>query len=209
MAEKLKDSFLFLKSRRLVIYWKMQVLGLKMLLFIKEKTECLNGLKYSQRKFKLEIMEQSIKEIGKFVESAENSKIRAEIWGDFVGWDNRRRGDNGFLVNQLSAHGVKNVLDLALGDGVDTIYLLQNGFEVSCNEYDGAFRAKAVENARKSGFGIRPTSLDWRDLKNVYPKNSQDAMVIFGNSLTCLFGRENQLAALEQFREILRLGGSY
>lgn len=45
--------------------------------------------------------------------SAENSRIRAEIWGDFVGWDNRRRGENGFLVNQLKEHMSRRILDVA------------------------------------------------------------------------------------------------
>lgn len=40
-------------------------------------------------------------ELAKYADSEENAKTRAEIWGDFVGWDNRRRGENGFLINQL------------------------------------------------------------------------------------------------------------
>ena len=144
----------------------------------------------------------------KYADSPENSKIRAEIWGDFVGWDNRRRGENGFLINQLRKIGAKKVLDVALGDGVDTIYLLEQGFDVSSNEIDNSFRKKAVENAKKSGFNIAPTNLDWRELSKAYTENSFDAIICLGNSLTCLFGRENQVQSLKQFYSLLKPGGA-
>lgn len=147
--------------------------------------------------------------IEKFAESAENSKIRAELWGDFVGWDNRRRGENGFLINQLKAHKAKKILDVALGDGVDTIFLMQQGFEVSANEFDDAFRSKAIDNAKRKGFLISPTNLDWQKLSSEYQESSFDALICLGNSLTCLFDPNNQIAALRQFRQLLKPGGSY
>ena len=153
-------------------------------------------------------MEMDLKQIEKFAESEENSRIRAELWGDFVGWDNRRRGEDGWLLNQLSAFKEGKVLDIALGDGVDTIYLLQQGFDVSCNELDDAFRAKAIENATKQGFKIKPTNLDWRKLCSEYQIGFFDVVFCLGNSLTCLFGRDNQLAALRQFHKILQRGGA-
>lgn len=139
--------------------------------------------------------------------SAENSRNLAEMWGDFVGWEGRRRGENGFLVRMLHAYGVVSVLDVALGDGVDTIYLLGQGFNVSCNEVDDAFRAKAVDNAKGRGFDITPTALDWRDLDRQYQKESFDAVLCYGNSLTVLQGRENQLKVLCQFHQLLKPGG--
>src|SRR3989344_2400615 len=133
-------------------------------------------------------MEQSLAEIEKFAESEENSRIRAEIWGDFVGWDNRRRGEGGWLLNQLGKYRDGKVLDIALGDGVDTLYLLQQGFDVDCNEYDFAFRAKAIENAKKLGLKIHTTDLDWRRLSEAYNESSSDAIICMGNSFTCMFG---------------------
>ncbi|MCL4418890.1 class I SAM-dependent methyltransferase [Patescibacteria group bacterium] len=143
----------------------------------------------------------------KHSESEENSKIRAQIWGDFVSWDNRRKGEDGFLINQLRKYNARKILDVALGDGVDTIYLLSQGFDVSSNEVDDAFREKAIENAKKSGFEIEPTSLNWRYLSKSYQPSSFDAVICLGNSLTCVYGKVNQLECLKQFYSVLKPGG--
>ncbi|OGD84490.1 hypothetical protein A2696_01375 [Candidatus Curtissbacteria bacterium RIFCSPHIGHO2_01_FULL_41_13] len=155
----------------------------------------------------IEAVEPDLKEIEKFAESAENSKVRADLWGDFVGWDNRRRGENGWLFNQLKNYSAKKVLDVAVGDGVDTIFLLKQGFEVNCNEFDSAFREKAKENVQREGLVIAPTVLDWRNLDEEYLPASQDAVICMGNSLTCLEGEDNQLLALGQFHRVLASGG--
>jgi|SRR3989344_6049489 len=139
--------------------------------------------------------------------SPENSRIRAEIWSDFVGWDNRRRGENGFLTKQLKEGGRHKVLDIALGDGVDTIFLLQQGYEVSSNEVDSAFRQKAIANAKEVELTIQPTAVDWRELATAYPAGSFDAVICMGNSLTCLFGKDNQLKALEAIKAVLKPNG--
>lgn len=148
-----------------------------------------------------------MRDLHKIVLSEENSKIRAEIWGDFVGWDNRRRGENGFLERVLKEHNARKVLDVASGDGVDAIFLATKGFSILANEVDEPFRKKTIENARKHAIDLMPTSLDWRNLNRAYSGNSLDALICMGNSLTCLFGRENQIAALKQFRTILKPGG--
>lgn len=60
----------------------------------------------------------NLQKLIKYAESPDNSIIRTEIWRDFVRWNNQRRGENGFLPNQLKNHNLKKVLDVALGDGV-------------------------------------------------------------------------------------------
>ncbi len=139
--------------------------------------------------------------------SKENSKIRAEIWSDFVNWEGRRKGENGFLELILKNYGCRKILDVAIGDGVDTVHLLQSGFEVESNEVDEAFRQKAIQNAARTGLNINPTNLDWRDLSRGYDESAFDAIICMGNSFTCLFGTENQLKALRQFHRILKTGG--
>lgn len=55
----------------------------------------------------------------------------AKVWEIFIG-DKRSRTDNyrNFLVNLLRENGCKRILDVACGTGVDSILLLEEGFEV-------------------------------------------------------------------------------
>jgi len=136
-----------------------------------------------------------------------NSKNLVEIWGGLIGWKKRREGENGFLVNQLRKHNVHKVFDAALGDGCDSIYLIQQGFDVTSNEVDKAFLAKALQNAKANNVQLKFTSLDWRELDKELEAKSFDAVIILGNSLTYLFTKESQMKSLEQFRRILKRGG--
>ncbi len=149
----------------------------------------------------------NLKKLINYIDSTENSRKLAELWSDYVDWKGRRKGEDGFLLDQLGKYNVHKVLDVALGDGADSIYLLQQGFNVSGNEIDDAFREKAIENAKKLGFSIEPTNLDWRNLSKSYSQNSLGSIICLGNSLTFLFGRENQAQSLKQFCSLLKPGG--
>lgn len=147
------------------------------------------------------------KELAEIVTTPENSKRLATIWGDYIDWEGRRRGENGFLANQLRKHGLHRIVDVATGDGADSIYLIKEGFNVFTNELDDAFREKAVDNAGKQGVEIAPTKLDWRWLHEEYPQVSFDAVTCLGNSLTYIFNKGEQLKVLNEFHQLLRLGG--
>lgn len=71
------------------------------------------------------------KDLAQIADTPENSRIRAELWGDFVGWGNRWKQDEKFLKPILQKHNAQRILDVALGDGVDTVYLLKQGFDVN------------------------------------------------------------------------------
>lgn len=136
-----------------------------------------------------------------------NSQNLVEMWGGLVDWKKRREGENGFLVNQLQKHNVQKIFDAALGDGCDSIYLLQQGFDVTSNEIDKTFLAKALQNAKANSIKLKITSLDWRELDKELEAESFDVVIILGNSLTYLFTKEAQLKALEQFYRLLKKSG--
>ncbi|MDP1845672.1 MAG: class I SAM-dependent methyltransferase [Candidatus Moranbacteria bacterium] len=136
-----------------------------------------------------------------------NSQNLVDMWGDLIDWKKRREGENGFLIDQLRKHNVRRVFDAALGDGCDSIYLLQKGFDVTSNEIDKTFLAKALQNAKANNVQLKITSLDWRELDKELEIESFDAVIILGNSLTYLFTKETRLKALEQFRRILKKSG--
>uniref|UniRef100_A0A1B0DHX4 Glycine N-methyltransferase n=1 Tax=Phlebotomus papatasi TaxID=29031 RepID=A0A1B0DHX4_PHLPP len=55
----------------------------------------------------------------------------AKVWEIFIG-DKRSRTDNyrNFLINLLKKHNCKRILDVACGTGIDSILLVEEGFEV-------------------------------------------------------------------------------
>lgn len=136
-----------------------------------------------------------------------NSKNLVEMWGDLIDWKKRREGENGFLVNQLSKYNAKKIFDAALGDGCDSIYLIKEGFDVTSNEIDKVFLAKAIENSKIENVELKTTALDWRMLDNNIPESSFDTVIILGNSLTYLFSEDSRIEALAQFKKILKKGG--
>lgn len=136
-----------------------------------------------------------------------NSPTLVDLWGDFIDWKKRRKGENEFLPRILKVNGCEKIIDASLGDGCDSIYLIKKGFKVVSNEVDSLFIEKALMNARKTGVELSITSFDWREFDKKFPANSFDAIILLGNSLTYLFSKRDQLRALTAFRNVLREGG--
>ncbi len=136
-----------------------------------------------------------------------NSPLLVGIWGDFIDWRRRRLGENGFLEKTLAGHGCKRVLDASLGDGCDSIHLIKQGFEVTSNEIDSLFIERALLNAKKANVNLSVTCFDWRELDEKFERDSFDAVLLLGNSLTYLFRRNDRLRALKAFKNVLRKGG--
>jgi len=136
-----------------------------------------------------------------------NSKVLVEIWSDFIDWEKRRKGENGFLIQQLKRFNCKRIFDACLGDGVDSIYFIKEGLEVTSNDIDNLFIKKAKKHAKEAGVKLNITEFDWLELDKRLEKESFDAVVCLGNSLTYLFEREEQLKALKNFYRLLRKGG--
>lgn len=136
-----------------------------------------------------------------------NSKDLAEAWGDYIDWEKRRKGENGWLGKTLINHDCKRVLDTCVGDGADLIYLAKNGFKVHGNEFDPVFYKKAEENLKSVKMNLKVSSQEWRNLKKDYEPESFCAVLCLGNSLTYLFTRSAQLQTLNSFRNLMKEGG--
>ncbi len=136
-----------------------------------------------------------------------NSKVLVELWTDFIDWEKRRKGEKGFLVKQLKKFNCRKVFDACFGDGADSIYLIKEGFDVASNDLDRVFIEKALKNAEAAGVRLNVSEIDWLDLDKHFKKESFDAILCLGNSLTCLFERREQLKALKNFQGLLRKGG--
>ncbi|MDE3046072.1 MAG: class I SAM-dependent methyltransferase [Verrucomicrobiota bacterium] len=131
----------------------------------------------------------------------------AEWWGDLLDWPTRLEKEGPFLLQQLSEHQCHRVFDSCLGDGVDSIYLLQRGFSVISNESDPAFLKKALKNGAAHGVTLQTISYDWRALDQYVPENLFDSVLCLGNSFTYLFEAHEREQVLENFRSLLKPGG--
>lgn len=129
------------------------------------------------------------------------------LWGDLIDWPNRLQREGPFLVQHLKEHHCHRVFDACLGDGVDSIYLLQHGFSVISNESDAAFRSRAMKNAADHYVCLEISQYDWRNLDQYVPANLFDAIICLGNSLTYLFEAQERELVMRNFRALLRPGG--
>jgi len=136
------------------------------------------------------------------------SETLAEIWGDFIDWEKRLKGpDVDFLINQLRIKLQETILDSSLGDGIDSVHLLQQGFRVASNEIDPDFIQKALENAEKHGVTLDISQHNWLEIDQHFLPNSFGGIICLGNSITYLFTKEEQLKALQNFQNLLSRGG--
>lgn len=136
-----------------------------------------------------------------------NSKVLVEMRSDFIDWDKRRLGENGFLLNTLKKFHCQKIFDVCLGDGADSIHLLKNNLDVTSNDLDNLFIQKAKENAEKHNVKLNITEYDWRDLDKHFSEKSFDAIYCLGNSLTYLFEKNDQQKTLTNFFKTLKDNG--
>ncbi|XP_055644834.1 glycine N-methyltransferase [Toxorhynchites rutilus septentrionalis] len=144
----------------------------------------------------------------------------AQVWEVFIG-DKKSRTENyrNFLVEKLRDSGCKRVLDVACGTGVDSILLLEEGFEVvSIDASDKMLKYALKErwNRRKE-----PSFDNWvieeanwltlyDDIQHLIG-DGFDAVICLGNSFAHLLDsygdQRKQIQAIENFEKCVKPGG--
>lgn len=144
----------------------------------------------------------------------------AKVWEIFIG-DKKSRTENyrNFLVEKLRDNGCKRILDVACGTGVDSIMLLEEGFEVvSIDASD-----KMLKYALKERWNRRKeTKFDnwvieeanWLTLyDDIQPLigDGFDAVMCLGNSFAHLLDnygdQREQIQAIRNFEKCVKPGG--
>jgi glycine/sarcosine N-methyltransferase len=134
------------------------------------------------------------------------SNVLVDMWDDFVDAKKRMKTEGPFLMEQLGICR-RRVFDACAGTGVDSIFLLKNGYDVTSNEIDRNFMAKAIENSRREGVRLNFVSHNWLDLDNHMSTGYLDGVLCLGNSIIHLFERNDQLRALRNFLRLLDRNG--
>lgn len=144
----------------------------------------------------------------------------ARVWEIFIG-DKKSRTENyrNFLVEKLRDNGCKRILDVACGTGVDSIMLLEEGFEVvSIDASD-----KMLKYALKERWDRRkePTFDNWiieeanwltlyDDIQHIIG-DGFDAVMCLGNSFAHLLDnygdQREQIQAIKNFERCVKPGG--
>ncbi|XP_050681762.1 glycine N-methyltransferase [Leptidea sinapis] len=145
----------------------------------------------------------------------------ARVWKKYIGDSNQRtKNYRDFLSGILKKHGCVRVLDAACGTGIDSMMLLDEGFQVvSVDASD-----KMLKHALKARWEKRkdPRYDEWvieeaswetlpKDVESFLPRARFDAVICLGNSFAHLLDefedQRTQRMCLENFAKVLKPGG--
>jgi hypothetical protein len=114
-------------------------------------------------------------------------KNLAREWATFVSADRRMENKLGdFLLEKLSDFKNEIILDAAMGVGSESVFLLSKEFNVISNEIDWTLIKHARAYAGRRNIKLKVTKYDWRHIGDKFRKNYFSAILVFGNSLSCL-----------------------
>lgn len=144
----------------------------------------------------------------------------AKVWKIFIGdRDSRTQNYKNFIIGLLKERGCRRILDIACGTGVDSIMLLEAGFDVTSVDASD----KMLKSALKTRWNRRkdPKFDQWvieeanwitlhEDVKNLL-KGGFDAVICLGNSFAHLLDsygdQREQKEALRNFEMCIKPGG--
>ncbi len=133
----------------------------------------------------------------------------ADVWDEFVAAPKRVDGLGPFVESHINKIGVKQakILDAATGTGCDSIFLLQQGHDVTSNEIEHRLIAHAQEAALESGQELNVRRFDWRHFEFLDDPETYDVVLALGNSLSCLPTEADVRMVLARFALLLRPNG--
>lgn len=149
----------------------------------------------------------------------------AKVWEYYIGHKQTRTSAyTSWIVNVLKDRKCQTVLDVACGTGIDSMLILENGFDVTSTDASDKMLKYALKerwNRRKDQAFDKwiieeanwLTLVDDLDehLDDGPPADGYDAVVCLGNSFAHLpdFAghQENQKVALENFKAMVKPGG--
>jgi len=130
--------------------------------------------------------------------------------------EDRWRATNGVIDNILNQYNGRldsfKILDLALGGGQDSIFLIKRGYEVVSNEIEDVYIDQAKQKAAKEGVMLNVRKCYWQEMdKNpLYQLSEFDFIFCLGNSFpNYLLNENDRIKSLQNFWTILKKGGTF
>ena len=135
----------------------------------------------------------------------------SEHWAEFVVPEKRLEQEARFLrqqvLEQIECPPTQiRILDAAMGIGVETVFLLQEGYYVIGNEIEDTLRQKAKEYAQRKGVTLpegQLTNANWLALRKSFGPNAFHLILVLGNSLCLLANPAEVKRALKNFCSLL------
>ncbi|KAJ7374428.1 hypothetical protein OS493_007534 [Desmophyllum pertusum] len=144
----------------------------------------------------------------------------ARVWQHYIGGHKKRTESyKEFFCNLLNENGIKHILDVACGTGVDSIMLLENNFKMTSTDASD----KMLKQAWKIRWQRRKEEAfdDWvieegnwlalQEANIEVPSQGFDAVICLGNSFAHLpdfhGDLSNQKLAIQNFKDMLKPGG--
>jgi SAM-dependent methyltransferase len=134
-------------------------------------------------------------------------KNLATYWGDFVDCEKRLVREAPFLLSICGVPDKTQILDAALGIGCESIFLLQQGYQVRSNEIEPDLAEISKKKATRVNVELNITQCDWRQLTSGYRPGSFDVILVLGNSLCLVNSSSDRKKCLKQFWSVLSNGG--
>lgn len=144
----------------------------------------------------------------------------AKVWQHYIGGHKKRTESyREFFCNLLNQNGIKHILDVACGTGVDSIMLLENNFKVTSTDASDKMLKQAwkirwqrrKEEAFDSWEIEEGNWLCLQDANITVPEGGFDAVICLGNSFAHLPDFQgdlsNQKLAIQNFKDMLKPGG--
>jgi SAM-dependent methyltransferase len=112
----------------------------------------------------------------------------------------RRQGEE--LDALLRPRGVKRVLDVACGGGLQSLALAELGYQVTAIDISPGMIAEAKRNGERRGVAVDWVVGDWHDLSHLFAEPF-DAVVCWGNSLSHVADADDLAAVLGETASVV------
>jgi glycine/sarcosine N-methyltransferase len=136
----------------------------------------------------------------------------SQYYDRFVNWKARLALEIPFLASELSSpehelEGKISILDAACGTGHHAIALAAQGFECAGADFSGNMIEIARTNAQAASQEVLFRKAGFGQLVQAFDRQSFDGLICLGNSLPHILDEAKMVAALVDFKTLLRPGG--